>query len=39
MESLAKVLYGEVAPRGKLPVAIPSAGRDAAYEFGHGLSW
>ncbi|MEV4348197.1 glycoside hydrolase family 3 N-terminal domain-containing protein [Actinoplanes sp. NPDC049596] len=34
MESLAKVLLGKVAPRGKLPVEIPGA-----YPYGHGLSW
>jgi beta-N-acetylhexosaminidase len=38
MESLARVLYGELAPQGKLPVAIPSAG-GASYPLGHGLSW
>ncbi|MFI5711714.1 glycoside hydrolase family 3 protein [Kribbella sp. NPDC051620] len=41
MESLAKVLYGEIAPAGKLPVDIPVAGDPATplYKFGHGLSW
>ncbi|WP_237771625.1 glycoside hydrolase family 3 protein [Kribbella sp. ALI-6-A] len=41
MESLAKVLYGEIAPTGKLPVDIPVAGQPATplYPFGHGLSW
>ncbi|WP_344840031.1 glycoside hydrolase family 3 protein [Kribbella ginsengisoli] len=41
MESLAKVLYGEIAPTGKLPVDIPVAGDPATplYKFGHGLSW
>ncbi|WBQ06411.1 glycoside hydrolase family 3 protein [Kribbella sp. CA-293567] len=41
MESLAKVLYGEIAPAGKLPVDIPVAGAPATplYKFGHGLSW
>ncbi|XVV15457.1 glycoside hydrolase family 3 protein [Actinoplanes sp. CA-131856] len=34
MESLAKVLLGQVPPRGKLPVEIPGA-----YPFGHGLTW
>ena len=40
MESLAKVLYGEVQPGGKLPVDIPVAGDPSAvlYPFGHGLS-
>jgi beta-N-acetylhexosaminidase len=41
MESLAKVLYGEIAPTGKLPVDIPVAGQPniPLYPFGHGLSW
>lgn len=41
MESLAKVLYGETAPQGKLPVTIPEAGDPdtALYPFGHGLTW
>jgi beta-N-acetylhexosaminidase len=41
MESLAKVLYGEIAPAGKLPVDIPVAGQPTTplYQFGHGLTW
>ncbi|GAB2631827.1 glycoside hydrolase family 3 protein [Kribbella swartbergensis] len=41
MESLAKTLYGEIKPTGKLPVDIPVAGRPdtALYPFGHGLTW
>ena len=41
MESLAKVLYGEIKPAGKLPVDIPVAGDPATplYTFGHGLGW
>jgi beta-N-acetylhexosaminidase len=41
MESLAKVLYGEIKPTGKLPVDIPVAGQPNTplYPFGHGLSW
>ncbi|NEA34088.1 glycoside hydrolase family 3 protein [Streptomyces sp. SID13031] len=41
MESLTKVLYGEIKPAGKLPVDIPVAGQPATplYKFGHGLSW
>ena len=41
MESLTKVLYGEIAPTGKLPVAIPKAGDPLStlYPFGHGMSW
>ncbi|WP_091672068.1 glycoside hydrolase family 3 protein [Amycolatopsis marina] len=41
MSSLAKVIRGEVAPQGKLPVGIP-AGADPGtvlYPFGHGLTW
>ncbi|TWD79448.1 beta-glucosidase-like glycosyl hydrolase [Kribbella amoyensis] len=41
LEALAKVLYGEIAPTGKLPVAIP-AQPDATrtlYPFGHGLTF
>lgn len=40
-ESLARVLFGEVSPQGKLPVDIP-AGADQStvrYPFGTGLSW
>jgi beta-N-acetylhexosaminidase len=36
MESLAKVIYGEAAPQGKLPVAVPGPTR---YPLGHGVSW
>ncbi|MPZ28636.1 MAG: glycoside hydrolase family 3 protein, partial [Micromonosporaceae bacterium] len=40
MESLARVLFGEVDPVGKLPVTIPRAdGTGALYPFGHGLSY
>jgi beta-N-acetylhexosaminidase len=41
MESLAKVLYGQIKPTGKLPVDIPVAGQPQTplYPFGHGLSW
>ena len=41
MPSLAKVLYGEVSPAGKLPVTIPSADDPSTprYTFGHGLTW
>jgi beta-N-acetylhexosaminidase len=39
MESLTKVLFGEVQPNGKLPVMIPTAADPtvALYPFGHGL--
>jgi beta-N-acetylhexosaminidase len=40
IESLTRVLYGEVNPTGKLPVTIPRAdGSGALYPFGHGLSY
>ncbi|TDD60138.1 glycoside hydrolase family 3 protein [Kribbella antibiotica] len=41
MESLAKALYGEIKPTGKLPVDIPVAGepQKPLYSFGHGMSW
>ncbi|GAA1665962.1 glycoside hydrolase family 3 protein [Kribbella yunnanensis] len=41
MESLAKALYGEIKPTGKLPVDIPVAGdpQTPLYPFGHGMSW
>lgn len=41
LESLVKVLFGEIAPRGKLPVDVP-VGSDPStikYPFDHGLSW
>jgi beta-N-acetylhexosaminidase len=40
MESLTRVLFGEVNPRGRLPVTIPRAdGTGALYPFGYGLSF
>jgi beta-N-acetylhexosaminidase len=40
MESLAKVLFGEVSPAGKLPVDVPVGGTaDILYPFDHGLTW
>ncbi|MGH3657882.1 MAG: glycoside hydrolase family 3 protein, partial [Micromonosporaceae bacterium] len=41
MQGLARILYGEVSPTGKLPVTIPVAGDPdtALYPYGHGLSW
>ncbi|TQN33358.1 beta-N-acetylhexosaminidase [Haloactinospora alba] len=41
MESLARVLLGEVSPRGKLPVPVPDPQNpdEVAYPFGHGVSW
>src|SRR3954453_16429657 len=40
VESLVRVLYGEVNPTGKLPVSIPGAdGTGELFGFGHGLSY
>ena len=41
LESLVRVLYGEVDPTGKLPVTIPAADDPGAvlYPFGHGLGY
>jgi len=35
------VIFGEVAPRGRLPVPIPRADDPAQilYPYGHGLTW
>jgi beta-N-acetylhexosaminidase len=39
MESLARVLFGEIGPAGKLPVSVPDPSRPGVdrYPFGHGL--
>lgn len=41
MESLARVLFGEIAPAGKLPVSIPDPARPGVdrYPFGAGMTW
>jgi beta-N-acetylhexosaminidase len=40
MESLAKVMTGEISPRGKLPVDIPIGGTsDVLYPYDLGLTW
>jgi beta-N-acetylhexosaminidase len=41
LESLVRVIYGEVSPQGKLPVTIPSEDDTgtALYPFGHGLTY
>jgi beta-N-acetylhexosaminidase len=41
LESLVRVLFGEVDPSGRLPVAIPVAGRpgETLYRRGHGLRY
>ena len=41
LESLSKVLFGEIAPTGKLPVDVPSKSDPShdLYQFGAGLTW
>ncbi len=40
IESMVKVLFGEVNPAGKLPVTIPRAdGSGPLYPYGHGLTY
>ncbi len=40
IESLTRVLFGEINPVGRLPVTIPRAdGSGALYPFGHGLGY
>ena len=41
LESLTKVLFGEVSPKGKLPVDVPSKTDPSQdlYPFGAGLTW
>ncbi len=41
LESLTKVIFGEIAPTGKLPVDIPTKADPAQelYPFGAGLTW
>ncbi len=41
MESLSRVLFGEVNPSGKLPVSIPVAGnpKETLFPYGHGLRY
>jgi beta-glucosidase-like glycosyl hydrolase/endonuclease/exonuclease/phosphatase family metal-dependent hydrolase len=39
LESVTRVLFGEVRPTGRLPVTIPVAGSDEVlYPYGHGLT-
>ncbi|REF37565.1 glycoside hydrolase family 3 protein [Thermasporomyces composti] len=40
-QAAARVIFGEVAPRGRLPVPIPRADDPAQilYPYGHGLTW
>jgi beta-N-acetylhexosaminidase len=39
LESLAKVMFGEVNPSGKLPVTIPATGGGVLFPFGHNVSY
>ena len=41
LESLTKVLFGEVSPTGKLPVDVPTKAdpSQVLYPFGAGLTW
>ena len=40
LESLVRVLFGELDPSGRLPVTIPKAtGKKVLYPFGHGLEY
>ena len=40
LESLTRVLFGEIGPVGRLPVAIPRAdGTGVLYPLGHGLRY
>lgn len=41
MDTLVRALHGELSPRGRLPVTIPTADdpEETLYPYGHGLSW
>ncbi|TYC05550.1 glycoside hydrolase family 3 protein [Micromonospora sp. WP24] len=40
MDALVRALHGELSPRGRLPVTIPTAdGSSVLHPYGHGLSW
>jgi beta-N-acetylhexosaminidase len=39
VESLVRVLFGEVDPAGRLPVSIPGADGGELFPFGHGLGY
>ncbi|SCF11444.1 beta-N-acetylhexosaminidase [Micromonospora purpureochromogenes] len=41
MDALVRALYGELSPRGRLPVTIPTAegAGTVLYPYGHGLTW
>lgn len=41
MDALVRALHGELSPRGRLPVTIPTAegAGTVLYPYGHGMSW
>ncbi len=40
LDSMVRVLFGELDPTGRLPVTIPKAkGKQALYPYGHGLEY
>ncbi|HYF73768.1 MAG TPA: glycoside hydrolase family 3 C-terminal domain-containing protein, partial [Nocardioides sp.] len=40
LESLVRVMFGEVEPSGRLPVSVPGpSGRGELFELGHGLGY
>ncbi|MDO3705154.1 glycoside hydrolase family 3 N-terminal domain-containing protein [Micromonospora sp. C28SCA-DRY-2] len=39
MDALVRALHGELSPRGRLPVTIPTADGGLLYPYGHGLTW
>jgi beta-N-acetylhexosaminidase len=40
LEALTRVVFGEIAPRGRLPVSVPRAdGGGVLYPLGHGLGF
>ncbi|TDC29415.1 glycoside hydrolase family 3 protein, partial [Micromonospora sp. 15K316] len=40
MDALVRALHGELSPRGRLPVTIPTAdGSAVLHPYGHGLTW
>jgi beta-N-acetylhexosaminidase len=40
VESLVRVMFGEVDPTGRLPVSVPRAdGEGDLFPFGHGLGY